>query len=166
MPINECCTTTVVTCGTDASVPEVAELMRRHHVGAILVTAGQDADRVPVGIITDRDIVLETVALQLDVPIFTAGDIMSTPVISVRESEGIIEALRLMRSSNIRRLPVVTEAGTLYGIVSSDDLLKLLAAELSLMTGAIVDQREAETRLRRSPYPESGAQPVPGATQH
>jgi CBS domain-containing protein len=158
MPINECCSTSVVTCGTEASVPQVAELMRRNHVGAIVVTAGGEFEKVPVGIITDRDIVLETVALQLDVPVFTAGDIMSAPVIVAHENEGIIETLRRMRTSSIRRLPVVREDGTLLGIVSSDDLLKLLATELSMMTGAIVDQREAERRLRRGGYADDGAQ--------
>jgi CBS domain-containing protein len=153
MPINECCSTSVVTCGTEASVPQVAELMRKNHVGAVVVVSGQAGEQVPVGIITDRDIVLETVALDLDVPVFTAGDIMSAPVIAVRENEGIVEALRLMRASAIRRLPVVRQDGTLVAIVSSDDVLKLLTAELSMMTGAIVDQREAERRLRHGGYP-------------
>jgi CBS domain-containing protein len=149
MPIVECSNTGVVSCTADASVFDVAELMRRHHVGTVVVTAGQGAERVPVGIITDRDIVIEMIALKLDVAAFTAGDVMSSPVVTVRESDGIIEALRVMRQRNIRRLPVVTEAGTLYGIVTADDLLSLLTMELSMMTGAIVQQRETESRLRK-----------------
>lgn len=152
MPIYECCSTTVVCCAADVPIPQVAELMRRHHVGDVVVTAGQGNDRVPIGIITDRDIVIETIALQLDVSVFTAGDIMSAPPVTVRESEGIIEALRLMRSRNIRRLPVVTDAGTLYGIVTSDDVLNLLAMELSMMTGAIVEQPGTESRMRKGGY--------------
>src|SRR4051812_43327418 len=96
MPISECCSTTVVCCEADALLPHVAELMRRHHVGDIVVTKEKDGDRVPVGIITDRDIVIETIALRLDVNVFTASDIMNAPVVTVRESEGIIEALRIM----------------------------------------------------------------------
>ena len=138
MPINECCNTAVVTCTADASVFDVAELMRRHHVGTVIVTDGEEDGRVPSGIITDRDIVIEMIALRLDVAAFTAGDVMSAPVVTVRENEGLIEALRLMRMRNIRRLPVVTEAGTLYGIVTADDLLGLMTMELSLMTGAII----------------------------
>lgn len=157
MPISECCNTNVVSCGIDASVFDVGELMRKHHVGTVVVTSEQDRDRVPIGIITDRDIVLEMVALRLDVSVFTAGDVMSAPVITVRQGEGVVEALRLMRSSNIRRLPVVTETGALYGIVTADDLLKLLAMELSLMTSAIADQPATERRLRRGDLGDEGA---------
>ncbi len=149
MPINECCSVGVVCCGPNASLPEVAELMRKHHVGDVVVVEKKDGERVPLGIVTDRDIVIETVALQLDVKVFTAGDIMATPLVTVREDEGFIETLRLMRNYKIRRLPVVTEAGTLYGIVTSDDIINLLAAELSLMTSAIVSQPVKEARLRR-----------------
>ena len=165
MPINECCNTAVVTCIAETSVFDVAELMRRHHVGTVIVTEGEGDDRVPACIITDRDIVIEMIALQLDVAAFTAGDVMSAPVVTVRESEGLIEALRLMRLRNIRRLPVVTEAGTLYGIVTSDDLLGLMTMELSLMTGAIIGQRETESRLRRS-HRDANARGKPGTTQH
>jgi predicted transcriptional regulator len=126
--------------------------MRKHHVGDVIVVAMQNGERVPVGIITDRDIVIETIALQLQADVFKAGDIMSAPLVSVRASEGIIEALRLMRSRNIRRLPVVTDAGGLYGIVTADDVLNLLAMELSLMTGAIAEQPQTESRLRRGGY--------------
>jgi CBS domain-containing protein len=165
MTINECCNTAVVTCTADTSVFAVAELMRRHHVGTVIVTEGEESDGVPAGIITDRDIVIEMIALQLDVAAFTAGDVMTAPVITVRESEGLIEALRLMRLRNIRRLPVVTEAGTLYGIVTVDDLLSLLAMELSLMTGTIVGQRETESRRRRS-HSDGNVGGESGATQH
>lgn len=156
MPIKECSSTNVITCGTDASVPEVAELMRRHHVGAVVVTAVGDGEAVPIGIVTDRDIVVETVALQLDVPVFTAGDIMTSPVVTVSEEEGIIEALRIMRTSSVRRLPVIDSENRLVGIVSSDDLLRLLSKEFAMMTDAIVAQREAESRLRRG-YPSEAA---------
>lgn len=152
MPISECCSTAVVSCSADASIPQVAELMRRHHVGDVVVIEMRDGDQVPIGIITDRDIVMEAIALQLEVKVFTAGDIMSTPVVTVHAREGIIEALRLMRSRNIRRLPVVTDAGTMYGIVTADDVLNLLAMELSLMTGAIVEQPRTESRLRKGGY--------------
>lgn len=149
MSIIECSNTEVVCCTADAPVFDVAQLMRRHHVGTVIVTSGESGERVPVGIITDRDIVIEMIALQLDVAAFTATDVMSSPVVTVRESDGVIEALRLMRERNIRRLPVITEAGTLYGIVTADDLLGLLAMELSLMTGTIIGQRETESKTRK-----------------
>jgi CBS domain-containing protein len=99
--------------------------------------------------VTDRDIVLETVALQVDVKVFTAGDLMTAPLATVNENDGLIETLRQMREHKVRRMPVVTDAGTLYGIVTADDIISLLAMELSLMTGAIIEQPLREGRLRK-----------------
>lgn len=149
MPIDECCNLGVVCCEADATVPEVAGLMRKHHVGDVIVVENKDGRRIPVGIVTDRDIVLETVALQVDANVFTAGDLMSTPIVTVRDNEGLVETLRIMRNHKIRRLPVVTAAGTLFGIVTADDIINLLSAELSMLTAAIVEQPVREGRLRR-----------------
>lgn len=161
MPISECCNMSVVCCEADATIPQVAELMRRHHVGDVVVIESKDGNRIPLGIVTDRDIVVEMIAMQLDIDVFTAGDIMTEPVVSVRENAGIIETLRLMRAHKIRRVPVVNQAGSLFGIVSADDLINLLAMEFSMMTGVIVEQPIQESRLRRSGYAPSGnaAQP-------
>lgn len=149
MPIMECCNIGVVCCDADASIPQVAELMRRHHVGDVVVVEYQDDKRIPVGIVTDRDIVMEAVALQVDTEVFTAGDLMSAPVVSVQKDDGFIETLRLMRNNKIRRLPVVSADGALYGIVTADDIVRLLAMELSMMTSAIVEQPIREGRLRK-----------------
>lgn len=149
MPINECCKLDVVCCETDASIPQVAELMRRHHVGDVVVIENQNGARMPVGIVTDRDIVLEIIAPQLDIDGFTAGDIMNTPLVAVQDDEGFVEALRTMRTHKVRRLPVVTQMGALFGIVTADDIINILAAELSMMTEAIADQPRSEARVRR-----------------
>lgn len=149
MPVSECCNVDVVCCDADTAVTDVAGLMRRHHVGDVVVTEDQGGKKVPVGIVTDRDIVIETIALQVDVSAFTAGDLMSVPLATVQENAGIVETLRLMRSHKVRRMPVVSSSGALFGIVTSDDLINLLALELSMMTDAIVDQPLREARLRK-----------------
>jgi CBS domain-containing protein len=149
MPINECCTSSVICCETDASITEVAALMRKHHVGDVIVVMHEEGRRVPLGIVTDRDIVLETIALQVDVSTFTAGDLMTSPVVTVKEDAGIVETLRQLRNYKLRRMPVVTEAGSLSGIVTTDDIVKLLAMELSMISDVIEDQARKEVHLRR-----------------
>ncbi|MGE5621627.1 MAG: CBS domain-containing protein [Bacillota bacterium] len=149
MPIKECCNIGVVCCEADAAVPQLAELMRKHHVGDVIVVEYREGRRIPVGIVTDRDIVIETVALQVDTGVFTAGDLMSSPVVTVQQEDGFIETLRLMRNNKIRRLPVVDAEGSLYGIVTADDIIRLLAMELSMMTTAIAEQPLREGRLRK-----------------
>jgi CBS domain-containing protein len=149
MPVGECCSIGVVCCEADASIPEVARLMRKHHVGDVVVVEFKDDARYPIGILTDRDIVIETIALELDVNLFTASDFMSAPLVTVDEDADFIDTLRLMRTHKIRRIPVITGSGSLYGIVSIDDIINLLTMELSLMTGAIVEQPIKEGKLRK-----------------
>lgn len=148
MPINECCNLNVVCCGPDAPLAAVAQLMRKNHVGDVIVTEMQGNDRVPVGIVTDRDIVVETVAMQLDPGQFTAGDIMTAPVVTVNANEGLIEALRQMRENRVRRMPVVANDGHLEGIVTADDIVRLLGMELSLVTETLGEQPGVEAKLR------------------
>ncbi|HJU71449.1 MAG TPA: CBS domain-containing protein [Paucimonas sp.] len=149
MPISECCNLGVVCCGPGASLPEVAALMRRHHVGDVVVVEQKDEARMPIGVVTDRDIVIETLALGLDANVFTAGDIMSTPVVAIQENADLIETLRRMRSHKIRRMPVLKADGSLFGIVTSDDIINMLSMELSLMTGVIVEQPNIEAKTHR-----------------
>jgi CBS domain-containing protein len=149
MPISECCKLDVVCCDPELSLPDTAALMRKNHVGDVVVIESRNGVRVPIGIVTDRDIVMETMALQLDATLFTAGDIMNTPLVTVKEDAGFVETLRLMRSNGIRRIPVVTESGTLYGIVTADDIVRALALELSLVTEVMSGQTAHERRLRK-----------------
>jgi CBS domain-containing protein len=149
MPISECSNIGVVCCEVDTSIPDVAALMRKHHVGDVIVIDNTSGSRIPLGIVTDRDIIMETVALQVDPKVFTAGDIMTAPIVAVQEEEGLIETLRVMRNNKVRRMPVVTKAGSLFGIVTVDDIINLLAMELSMMTAAIVEQPMKEGRLRK-----------------
>jgi CBS domain-containing protein len=74
---------------------------------------------------------------------------MSSPIVTVREDEGLVETLRIMRLHKVRRIPVVTAVGTLFGIVTTDDIINLLASELSMMTGAIVEQTVREGQRRK-----------------
>ncbi len=149
MSISECCKLDVVCCDPELSLPDTAALMRKHHVGDVVVVESRAGVRVPIGIVTDRDIVMETMALQLDAALFTAGDIMNTPLVTVKEDADFIETLRLMRSNGIRRIPVVTASGTLYGIVTADDIVRTLALELSLVTEAMSGQTAHERKLRK-----------------
>ena len=144
MPIGEFCNREVVFATRETSIPEAAQLMRKFHVGDLVVVDEIDGKRVPVGIVTDRDIVIEIVSQSLDLNEFSVGDIMSPQLISVQEKEGVFETIRLMRAKGIRRIPVVNQEGGLEGIVSADDILDLLAEEMTELARG----RTARTRAR------------------
>jgi CBS domain-containing protein len=149
MTIGAICNREVITVQLDASVVHAATLMRQYHVGDVLVVKELKGKSVPAGIVTDRDIVIEVVATELDATVITAGDIMTAKLVLIKESAGIMQAMQLMTSKGVRRLPVVDADGGLVGIITLDNLLLLLARELGVLTKLLVREHKNELTGRR-----------------
>ena len=149
MNVGELCNREVVFAYRDTRLVEAARLMREHHVGSLLAVVERHGERVPVGILTDRDIVVAVVAKELDPRGLTVGDVMTGDLAMVREQDSIADAMRLMREKGIRRVPVITHKGTLAGLLTLDDMLEFAAEELGAFTGAIRQERSHEASLRR-----------------
>lgn len=148
MPINEFCNRDVVFATREMSLTEAAQLMREYHVGDLVVVDELDGKRVPVGIVTDRDMVIEIIAQSLDLTKYSVGDIMGPQLISVQDKEGVFETIRLMRSKGIRRVPVVNQEKGLVGIVTADDMLDILAEEITELAKVAPREQEHEAKLR------------------
>lgn len=149
MNAGELCNREVVFVHRNTPLIEAARLMREHHVGSLVVVVDRLSERVPVGILTDRDIVVAVVAKELDPRTLTVGDVMTGELLMIREQDGISDVLRLMRERGVRRVPVLTHSGALAGILTLDDLLELAAEELGDFARTISRERVRETRLRR-----------------
>ena len=121
------CNRQVVITGPDTTITEVAKLMREYHVGNLIVAEKQGEETVPLGIITDRDLVLLVIAPQISVDSICVKDVMSSPLVTAKEEAGLFDTLDVMHEHGMRRLPVVNERGGLEGIITADDVLELLA---------------------------------------
>lgn len=150
MPIAQICSRGVVIANPDDSLRTVAALMRVHHVGSVVVTRDDAGLCRPLGIITDRDIVLALVAKDVSPDAVSAGDVMSEPLETLNETDEVWTALERMRSRGVRRLPVLGAQGELVGIVSTDDLLELVAEELSGLARIIGREQRQEVSRRSS----------------
>lgn len=148
MAIGEFCNRDVVFATREMSLPEAAQLMREYHVGDLVVVDEVGGKRTPVGVVTDRDIVIEIIAKSLNLDEFSVGDIMAPQLVSVQETEGVFETIRLMRTKAIRRIPVLNSEGGLAGIVSADDILELLAEEMTELAKVAPRGQEREAKLR------------------
>lgn len=149
MDIGEICSRVVIVARRNSGALEAARLMRGQHVGALVVVDGEGESSHPVGIVTDRDIVVEVMAPEVDASAFTVGDIMAGDLVTVRASDGVFETIRLMESKGVRRVVVVDAAGRLVGILSLDDLVELLAEELSSLAKAISREQRREQERRK-----------------
>jgi signal-transduction protein with cAMP-binding, CBS, and nucleotidyltransferase domain len=148
MKTGELCNRTVVTAGRDTTITNAARLMRDHHVGSIVVVDETAASVVPVGILTDRDIVLEIIAKEVATDDVSVGDIMSYALLKVGEDDSVFEAAQRMRARGVRRAPVTGTGGELVGILALDDILELLSEELSLLAKLTARETEQEQRKR------------------
>jgi CBS domain-containing protein len=149
MTIGTICNREVVVARKDAAVQEAAQLMRQYHVGDLVVVEDRGAVRIPVGILTDRDLVVEVLAKGVAPDTVTAGDIMTTDIVTGHESDSIWATLQRMRTKGIRRLPVVDGAGGLVGILTMDDLLELFAGELADLSKLISREQDREKAARK-----------------
>lgn len=146
--VNLICNHNVATIGKSLSLSEAARLMREQHVGNLIVVETRGSASVPIGILTDRDIVVGVVARQVAPETVTVADAMTRNLVTVRENASLEFALREMRRRGVRRAPVVGANGDLVGIIAVDDVLQHLAEQLSRLTDLIRIEQEVEPRAR------------------
>jgi len=148
MKAGEICNHHVVTVSPDDSIRTAAELMRQHHVGDVVVVERSGESLSPLGILTDRDIVVEVIAQNVGLDEVTVRDTMTDQLITAGENDDLLATLMLMRENGVRRLPVVDSKGHLVGILTADDVIGLVARELAEVWALIVHQQGRETELR------------------
>ena len=117
-----------------ALVRVAAQRMAARNVGSLLVV---DGSRHVLGVVTDRDLALRVVAQGRDPHLTRIVDVMTPHPDTVSEETSVEDALTVMRSRGVRRLPVVGHAGELAGVVSVDDILVLLSQEFGELSRLI-----------------------------
>ena len=123
----------VITASARMTIAEAARAMKQKNVGAlVVVNAGR-----PLGVLTDRDIVVDVVAAGKDPDAVRVEDVMRKKPATLREDLGLMDAARIFAKTGVRRLPVVDNAGRVSGIVALDDLMMLLGNEMGLVAGAL-----------------------------
>lgn len=150
MKIAECCNRDVVIAGADTEILETARLMKKHHVGDVVVVENRGGVNVPIGILTDRDLVVEVLAQEVPANEVVAADVMSGDIAAVREEEEVWETLERMRDLGVRRMPVVDQDGALVGLVTLDDLLELFTEAMGNVNQLIRGELKRESRQRRA----------------
>lgn len=145
MNVGSICNRRVVTAGPQLDIQAAAQLMREEHVGFLVVVPQEPrGPQPPLGVLTDRDIVLAVVAKQADPATLKVGDVMSLQPLVAAESDAIDVAFRTMRKSGVRRLPVVNGRGEVVGVLSLDDLFDFIAREMQSLSGAIRNGQQIE----------------------
>jgi len=123
--------------------------MRTSHVGSLVVVEARGGRHYPVGIVTDRDIVVSVVAGDPDrINYLLVDDVMSDDLVTAREDESIEAALQRMEAHGVRRLPVVDNDGALAGIFTLDDVLEYLTEQQSKLVALVAREQRRERQYR------------------
>jgi CBS domain-containing protein len=148
MSAGEYCNREVVIVAKSESIREAVNLMRSHHVGDVVVVDKRDGIPAPIGVLTDRDIVLEVMAEDVDIDSVNIGDVMSYDLLTVEEDTKLLDALAQMKEKGVRRIPVVDKQGTLTGILAIDDILELVAEQINSIVQLITNENKQERKRR------------------
>ena len=148
MRTGEICTRNPAFVDREASVQQAAAAMRELHVGDLVVVDSAENCKRPIGMVTDRDIVLAVVAPRLDASVFTVGDIMTDHLVTAPAEQDVFDTVHAMRLRGVRRVPVVDKDGELQGIFAMDDFISLMAREMEEIAKLIGKERDREARTR------------------
>lgn len=144
MKVERIYTRSIVGTKRGCTIEEAARMMRKFHIGALLVMGDEPQARDIVGIVTDRDLVLQAVAEGLAPGEVTVGEVMTPEVVTVAEDADLHEALERMRSAGVRRLLVKEADGTAAGILSLDDVVDGLSADLASLAHVVKNEMRGE----------------------
>ncbi|MDR3606636.1 MAG: CBS domain-containing protein [Oligoflexia bacterium] len=149
MSLKKIATQNVVTVSPETTVLEAAQRMRELHVGDVVVVKRDGAKKVPIGILTDRDIVVSTVALGVAPGAIAVEEVMLPILVMAKITDNLYHVLNLMKEHGVRRVPLVNAAGLLEGVVSVEDITALLASELADVVKIKERQHKIETERRK-----------------
>jgi CBS domain-containing protein len=148
MKVGEYCKRAVVAIASSADAADAAKLMREEHVGFLIVHREGDALQRPVGVLTDRDLVLGVMARDVDPRSVTVDDVMTRQPLIANEADELTDMLQGMRLSGIRRVPVVDARGALVGIMAIDDAIDIITGLMCDIAGSIKSGQRHEWRTR------------------
>jgi CBS domain-containing protein len=138
----------VITVDRQIDIAAAAAVMRENHIGYLIVTDAAAGGSSPVGVLTDRDIIVKVLAKDVDPHTLTVGDVMTPEPLTAAEDDGISETLHRMRRLGVRRVPVVGARGQVSGVLSIDDVVDHLVGQLTDVAGSVRNELEIEETLR------------------
>ena len=149
MTVGRICNREVVVAPATEKIVDAAKRMRTSHVGALVVVDNRNGRHYPVGIITDRDIVVGVVSADPEhILCILTKEIMSEDLVTAKEHDTIEAALKKMEEHGVRRLPIVDDDGALVGILSLDDILQYLTGQQSELVALVAREQRHERQYR------------------
>ena len=148
MTAGELCNRTVYIIRANESVLEAARLMQKYHVGCLIVVEERGKDRIPIALVTDRDLVVKGITeASAKLETMQVARVMSEELVTARDTERMYDVRKKMRARGVRRIPVVDGDDRLQGIIAFDDMVEWMAQELADLAQLVSREQEHESQL-------------------
>jgi len=148
MTAGELCNRTVYIIRANESVLEAARLMQKYHVGCLIVVEERGKDRIPIALVTDRDLVVKGITeASANLETMQVARVMSEELVTARDTERMYDVRKKMRARGVRRIPVVDADDRLQGIIAFDDMVEWMAQELADLAQLVSREQEHESQL-------------------
>jgi len=148
MTAGELCNRTVYIIRANESVLEAARLMKKYHVGCLIVVEERGKDRIPIALVTDRDLVVKGITeAPAKLETMQVARVMSEELVTARDTERMYDVRKKMRARGVRRIPVVDAEDRLQGIIAFDDMVEWMAQELADLAQLVSREQEHESQL-------------------
>ena len=144
--MEQLCEKDVICLKPSDTVFDAAERMCADHVGNVVIVDDKNSRKIPVGMLTDRDIVINSIAKKLNPESIKISDIMSKKVVTASEDIEISDLIQLITTEGVSRLPIVDSSGALIGILSSKRLFQYMAQGLCLLSSLSIQQQKREEK--------------------
>lgn len=148
MQVGTVCRRGAISIANTESIAAAAQLMREQHVGFLIAYRLGDELHRPIGVLTDRDIIIEVIAKKVDPEALTVEDLMTRQPVVAIESDELSDVLQAMRLGGIRRVPVTDTRGALVGVIAIDDAFDLITGFMCDITGSVKNEQRMERRER------------------
>lgn len=148
MLVGEYCSREIIVAEGTAEVGEAARLMRNEHVGTLVIVDRSGGANRPIGIVTDRDLVVEVMAAEADVGALRVADLCTRELLTAKQDDDLMSTLERMRTAGVRRIPVVDNGNVLQGLLAVDDMLPAVAEIMSNLAQLVAREVSVEVRDR------------------
>lgn len=137
----------VICVDKNSSIGDAAKLMRKKHVGSVVIVNREKNKSVPIGILTDRDLIVKAIAQDVPLESISVSDIMAPTIALAHEGDGVYDMIKVMKENAVARLPVVNFQNELIGIITARKIIQLISKELSDLADLPSMQQHKEKQL-------------------
>jgi CBS domain-containing protein len=138
----------LITVNSDANILDAIQLMKDNGIGDVIVTEDLDGEKMPVGVLTDRDIALDVLTQTMHPERLKVSAVMTKTLVTCSQRTGVFQMIQIMKREGVSKLPLVDDNGVLKGLINAKHLIQMLIESLYDLSHIAISEDIPGARLR------------------